>query len=73
LTDYRFASGAAHHLFCSRCGIKSYYVPRSHPSGYSVNWRALDGVDAVMRVIRSYDGRGDWDAARAALDGGHAS
>ena len=31
LTGYRFGTGAAEHLFCSRCGVKSFYQPRSHP------------------------------------------
>ncbi len=66
LTDYRFGSGAGRHLFCSRCGIKSFYVPRSHPDGYSVNWRALDGVDDLVPLVEAYDGR-NWEAARAAL------
>jgi hypothetical protein len=66
LTDYRWGSGTARHLFCRHCGIKSFYVPRSHPDGYSVNWRALDGVDDVVPVIRPYDGR-NWEKARADL------
>jgi hypothetical protein len=66
LSDYRWGSGTAQHLFCSTCGIKSFYVPRSHPHGYSVNWRALDGVDDVAPLIRAYDGR-HWEKARAEL------
>lgn len=66
LTDYRFGSGTARHLFCRVCGIKSFYVPRSHPDGFSVNWRALDSVEDVTPRIRPYDGR-NWEAARAAL------
>jgi hypothetical protein len=31
LTSYRFGTGAAEHLFCSVCGVKSFYQPRSHP------------------------------------------
>ncbi len=42
LTEYRFNTGAARHLFCARCGVKSFYVPRSNPDGYSVNVRCLD-------------------------------
>jgi hypothetical protein len=68
LTDYRFGTGTARHLFCRHCGITSFYVPRSHPDGFSINWRALDGVDAIVPIIEPYDGRGDWEAARAALD-----
>ncbi len=66
LTEYRFGSGAARHLFCRACGIKSFYVPRSHPDGFSVNWRALDDTAGLHPAIRAYDGR-DWEAARAAL------
>jgi hypothetical protein len=67
LSDYRFGTGTARHLFCSVCGIKSFYVPRSHPDGFSVNWRALDGVAGISPVITPYDGAGGWEAARAAL------
>ncbi|OYZ17015.1 MAG: aldehyde-activating protein [Sphingomonadales bacterium 28-64-96] len=66
LTDYRWGSGTARHLFCSSCGIKSFYVPRSHPDGFSVNWRALDDVDDVVPRVRFYDGR-NWEKARADL------
>jgi hypothetical protein len=66
LAEYRFGSGTARHLFCTTCGVKSFYVPRSHPDGFSVNWRALDSVEGVTPVIRPYDGR-NWEAARAAL------
>ena len=39
LSEYRFNTGTAQHLFCRRCGVKSFYVPRSNPDGYSVNLR----------------------------------
>ncbi len=68
LADYRFGTGSARHLFCRTCGIKSFYVPRSHPDGFSVNWRALDGVDAIVPVVVAYDGR-NWERARAAISG----
>jgi hypothetical protein len=68
LSSYRFGTGVADHLFCSRCGVKSFYRPRSHPDGISVNARALDkGVPDLP--IRAFDGR-NWEAARAALDHG---
>lgn len=60
LTSYQFNTGTARHLFCSVCGIKSFYVPRSHPQGYSVNARCLDaGTVTNMRVVPC-DGR-DWE------------
>jgi len=66
LTEYRFNTGTARHLFCGRCGIKSFYVPRSHPGGYSVNARCLDEGSFRSLSVRPYDGR-HWEAARAAL------
>ena len=66
LTDYRFNTGAARHLFCRHCGIKSFYVPRSHPDGFSVNARCIEGLDlASLRVIPFDDG--DREAAMAAI------
>jgi hypothetical protein len=67
LEEYRFGTGTARHLFCRICGIKSFYIPRSHPDGYSVNWRTLDGVDGITPIVEPYDGRGGWETARAAL------
>ena len=67
LTAYRFGTGTAQHLFCRHCGIKSFYVPRSHPDGFSVNWRALEGVGDISPTIMPFDGRSDWAAARAGL------
>lgn len=64
LSEYRFGTGAALHLFCATCGIKSFYRPRSHPDGVSINARCLDAPLAAP--VRPYDGR-NWEAARAAL------
>jgi hypothetical protein len=66
LTEYRFNTGTARHLFCSVCGIKSFYVPRSNPDGYSVNLRCLRGVEAGETEIESFDGR-NWEAHAEAL------
>ena len=49
LTEYRFNTGTARHLFCSVCGVKSFYVPRSHPDGWSVNVRCLDAATVARR------------------------
>jgi hypothetical protein len=66
LVDYRFGTGAARHLFCRTCGIKSFYRPRSHPDGVSINARALDGNDWRALPVEAFDGR-NWDEARARL------
>jgi hypothetical protein len=65
LTSYRFGTGAAQHLFCSRCGVKSFYQPRSHPHAWSVNANCLN--EPVELEVEQFDGR-DWDAAKARLD-----
>jgi hypothetical protein len=43
-------------LFCSVCGIKSFYVPRSHPDGYSVNARCLDAGTVKGMKVTPMDG-----------------
>lgn len=67
LSSYRFGTGAANHLFCKHCGIKSFYQPRSHPEAWSVNLRALDDGHGLDVEIRTFDGR-NWKDARDTLD-----
>ena len=52
LTEYTFNTGTAKHRFCRHCGIKAFYIPRSHPDGVDVNVRCVDdgtitGIDVV--------------------------
>lgn len=65
LTSYRFGTGAAEHLFCRTCGVKSFYQPRSHPDSWSVNAHCLD--KEVELALEEFDGR-DWERAKANLD-----
>ena len=65
LTTYTFNTGQAKHLFCRTCGIKSFYVPRSHPDGYSVNARCLDPGTIERLEVRPFDGR-HWERSIAA-------
>jgi len=67
LSGYRFNTGAAEHLFCSVCGVKSFYRPRSHPDGWSVNARCLDEATRPAITLSSFDGR-NWEANAAALE-----
>ena len=60
LTNYTFETGQAKHLFCSVCGVKSFYVPRSHPDGYSVNFRCLDAQDFTSVLTTEFDGK-NWE------------
>jgi hypothetical protein len=64
LSTYTFNTGVAKHLFCSICGVKSFYVPRSHPDGISVNARCIDSGSVESMQVRPFDGR-DWEKARA--------
>lgn len=60
LASYRFHTHTANHLFCSVCGIKSFYVPRSHPDGFSVNARCLDPGTVEAITVVPCDGR-NWE------------
>ena len=62
LTTYTFNTGTARHLFCSVCGIKSIYVPRSHPDGFSVNARCIDSPAIEEMTVRHINGR-EWEKA----------
>jgi hypothetical protein len=60
LLTYTFNTGTARHLFCRHCGIKSFYIPRSHPDGFSVNARCLDAGTVKEMTIRPFDGE-NWE------------
>ncbi|MBK8993712.1 MAG: GFA family protein [Gammaproteobacteria bacterium] len=66
LTSYTFGTGVAKHLFCRHCGIKSFYVPRSNPDGYSVNLRCVDQGTIEHAGIEPFDGR-NWEQGAARL------
>jgi centromere protein V len=66
LAEYRFGTGTARHLFCRRCGVKSFYVPRSHPDGFSVNARCLEASGVASMNVKGFDGR-HWEASRDSL------
>lgn len=67
LRRYRFGTGAAEHLFCGRCGVKSFYQPRSHPGCWSLNANCLD--QPMMLAIEPFDGR-NWEQAKTGLHAG---
>ena len=66
LSEYRFNTGTAQHLFCAHCGVKSFYVPRSNPDGYSVNLRCLDRSTIAEVRIEPFDD-GDRAASEAKI------
>jgi hypothetical protein len=60
LSTYQFNTGTAQHLFCAHCGIKSFYVPRSHPDGFSVNARCLDEGTVERMSVTPANGK-EWE------------
>jgi hypothetical protein len=66
LTTFRFNTGTAKHHFCSLCGIKSFYVPRSKPDGFSVNVRCLDPGQVTIARTTLFDGQ-HWEEQMEAL------
>ncbi|MED5420345.1 MAG: GFA family protein [Pseudomonadota bacterium] len=60
LSSYQFNSGVAQHFFCKTCGVKSFYVPRSHPDGISVNARCLDAGTFEIGSLMPFEGQ-QWE------------
>ena len=59
LTTYLFNTGVARHTFCSVCGVKPFYTPRSNPDGIDVNVNCLDTRPAAMEIVQ-FDGQ-NWE------------
>jgi hypothetical protein len=64
LSMYSFNTYVAKHYFCSVCGVKSFYVPRSHPDGISVNARCIDPGSVESMTVTPFNGQ-DWEKGRA--------
>lgn len=60
LHTYTFNTGVAKHYFCRHCGIKSFYIPRSHPHGVSVNARCIDSDTIESITVTPFDGQ-NWE------------
>ncbi len=65
LSTYTFNTGTAKHTFCSICGIKPFYVPRSNPDGYDVNVRCLKPPPDNFK-LEAFDGQ-HWEDHAYAL------
>jgi hypothetical protein len=66
LVTYTFNTRIAQHLFCRHCGVKSFYVPRSNPDGYSVNLRCLERDSVRSVTVKQFDDR-DRERSEAAV------
>ena len=60
IQTYTFNTGVAKHMFCRHCGVKSFYVPRSHPTGISVNVNCLNPESIASLKVTSFDGA-NWE------------
>jgi hypothetical protein len=60
LSTYSFNTHTAQHLFCANCGVKSFYVPRSHPDSFSVNARCIEGDTIESMSVTPFNGR-EWE------------
>ncbi|PHZ86643.1 GFA family protein [Paremcibacter congregatus] len=60
LNLYTFNSHTAQHYFCKTCGVKSFYIPRSHPDGYSINLNCLDKSTFSSITLEDFDGQ-NWE------------
>jgi hypothetical protein len=60
IETYTFNSGIAQHYFCRSCGVKSFYVPRSHPQGISVNANCLNPETIFSMHSKPFDGA-NWE------------
>lgn len=64
LATYSFNTHVAKHFFCSTCGVKSFYIPRSHPDGVSVNARCIDSGTIESMTVTPFNGK-EWEKGRA--------
>ena len=56
LNTYQFNTYKAQHIFCPKCGVKSFYIPRSHPDGFSINLRCLSNINMDDITMQDFDG-----------------
>ncbi|KAJ2718743.1 hypothetical protein GGI07_005608 [Coemansia sp. Benny D115] len=60
ISTYSFNTHVAQHYFCKICGVESFYIPRSNPDGYSINYRCLEKDNVKSAEILPFDGM-NWE------------
>ncbi|KAI9139275.1 Mss4-like protein, partial [Paraphysoderma sedebokerense] len=61
LTEYRFNSRQARHMFCKICGVQAFYIPRSNPDGVAVTLACIYSQTIGSVKIIQFDGQ-NWEA-----------
>ena len=61
LTEYRFNTMVAVHLFCKVCGVQAFYRPRSNPDGFGVNIYSVDTSPATSITFQEFNGN-EWES-----------
>ncbi|ODM92970.1 Centromere protein V [Orchesella cincta] len=57
LTTYTFGTHQAKHMFCSKCGVQSFYIPRSNPDGMAIMPHCLNSPLPLKMVVEKFDGK----------------
>jgi hypothetical protein len=70
LTEYRFLTETATHLFCQHCGIHPFARPRLAPTRWVINLRCIDEIALPSLRVLPFDGE-HWDEAAAAFLAAH--
>ena len=59
-TEYQFRTKTARHIFCSKCGVQSFYRPRSNPDGVGITFACITPDQIESYEIRKFDGQ-NWE------------
>ena len=51
LTTYTFHTKQAKHTFCSKCGVQSFYIPRSNQNGYGKPLKCFYVFDGEQKEL----------------------
>lgn len=62
ITTYTFNTHKAQHTFCKKCGVQSFYTPRSNPGGFGIAPHCLDEGTVRSVVTEEFNGS-DWEKA----------
>lgn len=60
LTDYQFGKKNIHHLFCSKCGVRSFSLGANPSTGEkmrAINARCLNDFNIEAYPLRKVDGK----------------